>query len=337
MKILLISTTAFPVSSSSHYPTEKLIYQLAQGLQQRGHQVTVAATTESVVPEGVELLPTIPSVAAPTAQSDALAHRIVRDMFPAFDIIHDHSHFLYSYLYKANQPALPLCATLHGWQQFTTPPTRVLYPNFVCLSQKQAESYQLACGVNCRVVRPAVDINEFRFSAEKGDRLLFLSPIIPEKGALQAIDIARRAKVPLDVAGIDRFTPDVGYVHRCMDSCDGSQIKYWGQVDQGQRKRFLAEAKALIFPAVNEPFGLVGLEALASGTAIICLKGSGIEETVTRKTGFACGSYDEMVDAICRVDGIKPEDCRKRAEQFSLSTMASKYERLYHEACGEGW
>ena len=88
---------------------------------------------------------------------------------------------------------------------------------------------------------------------------------------------------------------------------------------------------------MNEPFGLCAVEAMACGTPVIATKDGAIPEIVEEgKVGFTCYSIDEMCEAVKRIDGIKPEDCRMHAEKFSREAMGENYLKLYKSILNNG-
>ncbi len=95
----------------------------------------------------------------------------------------------------------------------------------------------------------------------------------------------------------------------------------------------MQEAKALIFPSkMGEPAGLVAEESMSCGTPVIAFDDGAIKEyTIHGKTGFICNTIEEMVEAVKNIHTIRPEDCRKRAEELSRETMAKNYITLYEQ------
>jgi glycosyltransferase involved in cell wall biosynthesis len=219
-----------------------------------------------------------------------------------YDIIHDHSHLKYVYTHP-NAKRLNICSTLHNQVNFTTP------------------------------------LNQYDFNEYKSNRLLFLSRISRFKGAHEAITLAKQLHMPLDVAGEDVFVNDPPYVHSIMSSCTGDVV-YHGTVPDAIKKSLLSRARALILPLLwDEPFGLVAIEALASGTPVIALRRGAMPEIlIDGKTGFLCNTIQEMKDAIEKIDDIKPSDCRVNAERFTIEKMTENYVSMYRDILdGKEW
>jgi glycosyltransferase involved in cell wall biosynthesis len=115
-------------------------------------------------------------------------------------------------------------------------------------------------------------------------------------------------------------------------------IKFIGEVDDKEKAELLAGAKALIFPTNwEEPFGLVTIEALASGTPVITTNKGAMPEVITPDVGFRCNSFEEFQEAIKRIDEISPRKCRERVEKnFTAEIMAEKYIRAYEKIIQTG-
>ena len=116
------------------------------------------------------------------------------------------------------------------------------------------------------------------------------------------------------------------------------QIIYIGEVDNAQKKLWYSHAKATLFPIQwGEPFGLVLIESMACGTPVLAFnKGSVPEIVVHGKTGFVVDSIDSMIEAVKRIELIKPSVCRNHIKNnFSIASMAGKYSELYQEIVDE--
>lgn len=296
----------------------------------------MACPTESALPTGVEHLDIGPTryrfqqdwVAAEGKAYDLYKHRL-----GDFDLIHDHTWYAFPYLAKRENDALKLIHTHHGHLLWRTPPP-VLHPNLVAISQYMAASYSSTLGVNVRVVYNGVALEEYKFNSTRGERLLYVGRMVKFKQPHLAIDVAKRAGIPVDILGGDRFVDDLQYVARVKESCDGLQAHYVGEVPQDLKIRYLQRSRAIVIPSrMGEPFGLVAVEALATGRPVICLDDGALREIVTPSVGFVCANPDAMVRVL--KEGldlqISPEDCRHRAEEFSRTKMAEQYSRLYED------
>jgi len=186
-------------------------------------------------------------------------------------------------------------------------------------------------------VHNAIDVDTFPFQAEKGEDLLFLSRVAPEKGPHLAIEAARRLGRRLIIAGkVDRYDRDF-FEEVIRDQIDGEQIVFVGEADSKQKRELYRRAHCLLMPLTwDEPFGLVMPEAMACGTPVVALRrGSAAEIIDHGRTGFVVDSIDEMVEAIKDVPKIEPNACREHVRaRFSRAIMADRYVRVYEALLG---
>jgi len=200
---------------------------------------------------------------------------------------------------------------------------------------KSARTHMPAFGGSARFmghVYNAIDVDSFPFQAEKGDDLLFLSRISPDKGPVMAIDAAKRLGMRLIIAGkIDAY--DRRYYEEVVrDLIDGEQIVFFGEADATQKRELYRTAKCLLMPIQwEEPFGLVMPKAMACGTPVIATRRGSVPELVRHgETGFIVDTVEEMVEAVRAVGTIDPYRCRQHVRRnFSPAMMAEGYERIY--------
>ena len=179
-----------------------------------------------------------------------------------------------------------------------------------------------------------VNLNRLNFNQKKKNYLIWLGRSSPSKGAREAILAAKKAKTKLILAGrIDKNSVKaIEYFEKEIKPRLSKNIKYIGEINDSQKSRVLGEARALLCPLLwEEPFGLMMVEAMACGTPVIAFdRGSAREVVKQGKTGFIVSNVNEMVEAIKKIDQIKPNDCRKWVEDnFSVKKMVDNYERLY--------
>jgi glycosyltransferase involved in cell wall biosynthesis len=113
---------------------------------------------------------------------------------------------------------------------------------------------------------------------------------------------------------------------------DGEQIQYLGEVSHEEKVKLLGGATVTLFPITwREPFGLVMIESMASGTPVIGMGLGSVPEVIAHgKTGFVCHSLQKMIEVI--PDAIKLDrwTCREYVvSRFSVESMTSEYERAY--------
>src|SRR5205823_5930471 len=160
------------------------------------------------------------------------------------------------------------------------------------------------------------DAADFPYRAVAGDYLLFLGRLSPDKGAGRAIEAARKADVPLLLAGKMREPWERDYFEARVAPYLSDEIQYLGEVGHERKLELLAGARALLFPIRwNEPFGLVMLEALACGTPVLAFPEGAAPEVVDHgRTGFLCRDETEMAEAVGQLGELDRAACRAAVE-----------------------
>lgn len=177
------------------------------------------------------------------------------------------------------------------------------------------------------------DPEDFEFSAEKDDYFLYLGRVYEGKGVGIAIQVTEKIGAKLIIAG----QTDGSY------TSFPAHVEYIGYADVPTRKKLMSRAKASFVPSMYiEPFGGVQIENLFSGTPTITTDwGAFTENNPNRVTGFRCRTFDDFVTAAKNVDKINPHKCREFAEQFSLDSIAPRYEKFFQDIMnvytGDGW
>jgi len=113
--------------------------------------------------------------------------------------------------------------------------------------------------------------------------------------------------------------------------CKQVGAEYVGDVRGQDKAKLLAGARGLLFPAqVNEGFGLAMVEALLSGTPVICSNSGACPELIPDDVGFVCGTEADYLNAIGHVDCISPQRCRDVAiKRYHYRQMCTGYLREY--------
>jgi glycosyltransferase involved in cell wall biosynthesis len=202
----------------------------------------------------------------------------------------------------------------------------------VAVSSFQAQIY--TDRPNVELIPHGIETDAFPFG-EGGDYLLFLGRMIADKGPAEAIEIARRARMPLVLAG----PAEDGFDEAVAPQIDGRQITYVGRVEPAERDELLASAAALVYPLRHpEPFGLVVIEAMACGTPVLGTAMGAVPELVEDGlTGYLADSWDELVELLPRALELDRGAIRERTvERFDFRRMVDRHEQLYrrlvHEA-----
>jgi len=194
---------------------------------------------------------------------------------------------------------------------------------------------------NWRVVYNGVRLELYDFQPYAGPDapLVFLGRIEEIKGPHLAIEIARQAGRPLLIAGNIPAEHQGWFDRTVAPAIDGERVRYLGPVNDREKNALLGRAAALLMPVLwEEPFGIVMAEALACGTPVIGLARGAVAEVVDNgRTGFVCGSVDEMVAAVANLPTIDRAACRKTAElRFSDRVLVDSFEAIYREMLAAG-
>ena len=179
-----------------------------------------------------------------------------------------------------------------------------------------------------------IDLDEWPFQDEKDDGLLFLGRIDPDKGPHRAIEAARRAGRRLALAGPVQPEGEEFFTGEVEPHLDDDHVRYLGPLGADDKRQALARAGGLLMPIEwPEPFGLVMIEALATGTPVIAFdRGAAAEIVVDGENGFLVPDVDGMVTAIDRLHEIDPHTCRRSVERFDVATVCAAYEDVYADA-----
>jgi glycosyltransferase involved in cell wall biosynthesis len=234
----------------------------------------------------------------------------------------------------------PTVHTLHG---IFTPDNEKMFIHahkqpYVSISHAQREP---RLGLNCvATVYNGIDLSTYTYFPQPSDPpyLVFLGRISPEKGTHHAIEIAKRSGWHLKIAGkVDRVDVDY-YENEIKPHIDGEQIVYLGEANHTQKNILMGNAYATLFPITwREPFGLVMVESMASGTPVIAIEMGSTREVIAHgKTGLLCKDIDECVAAIDQVAGLSRQACRDHVEaNFSVRRMADGYLEVYQKLLAE--
>jgi glycosyltransferase involved in cell wall biosynthesis len=249
----------------------------------------------------------------------------------AFDVVHSHLHV--HALGHSRMIPCPLVSTLHGsaWVR-AAHPMFFAYRDQPYVSISDAERTMLPELNYVATVYNGVRMADFPLETKKDDYLLFAGRLAPEKGPAEAVEIARRSGRRLLIAGMIEPQHEDYFNERVKRYVDGKQIDYLGLLSQSELAPVYRKAAAVLF-FINwcEPFGLVAVEAQASGTPLIATRFGALPEIVRDgNSGFLVDTVDDAVRATERVGGIEPVACRANVEtRFSAAAMAKGYERVY--------
>jgi glycosyltransferase involved in cell wall biosynthesis len=206
---------------------------------------------------------------------------------------------------------------------------------FVCISDFQKNKEPLK---KVRTIHHGIDLSSYRLQTKKAGYLSFLGRIAPVKGLHNAIEIAKRSGIPLKIAGEVQPVFREYFEYCIRPHLDGKHIEYLGEADLALKDELLGNSEALLFPIEwDEPFGLVMVEAMATGTPVIAFPGGSVAEIVRDGiSGFLCSDVAAAVARVRELQTIKPAAVRAYAQQnFSVERMVQDYLSLYREVFEE--
>jgi len=340
VRIAEIAPPWFTVPPASYGGIELVVSQLTDRLVLRGHDVTLFASGGShTKAELVTPLLDPPDPALVTnAWYDAFhafcAYAAIDDQF---EVIHDHSGIVGPALGALGERA-PVVHTLHGpW----TEPSRRFYQavadrvHLVAISAAQR-----ADNPNIRyagIVHNGIDVNLYPYVDDKDDFLVYIGRSNPDKGPTIAIEVARRAGLPLAMV-VKRTEPfERTYWDEIVAPLLHDEVEVYEGITHEQKVDLLGRARAMVFPIQwPEPFGLVMVEAMACGTPVVaCPAGAAVELVDEGVTGYLRVSIEDLTHAVGMVDSCSPAACRQRVqEHFSADAMVLAYEHIYASLAG---
>lgn len=353
MKVGIIAPPFIAIPPPGYGGTELVIYNLVEGLTRQGNEIILFANYLSRT-SAKTFLPYLEnetldfSLFSPLPEkqiASELGAKYAQSMsaYLGADIIHDHT-------LSNSVIDFPAVHTLHGPGTEGSVKQCVKLsknPNnhFVSISKRQQEMYlTISKDINfAGTVYNSIDTAKISWTKDKEDFFLFVGRINWEKGPALAIRVAANNKIPLVmvVKMSEQFEKEffAQEIQPLLDEFSKSlTLKLYEEPPQDFKFELYRKAKCTLFTSQwEEPFGLVMIESMASGTPVIALRrGAAPEVIIDGKTGFVVDTEEEMFEAAKNIGKIKPEDCRKHVEEnFSLEKMADEYLKIYKNIIGE--
>ncbi len=320
--------------------TERVVSYLTEELVRRGHDVTLFASGDSKTsarleigyPQGLRL------AGLSHVAMDGLGFHFpvmskVFDTADQFDVIHAHLDY-WSFTFS-RMISTPTVSTMHGRLDIEQiHPIYHQYEDLPLISISNAQRRPLPSMNWVATVHHGLPRDLLRFNPKGGNYLAFLGRISPEKRPDLAIEVARRAGIPLKIAAKVDEVDRVYFERVVKPKLDGRNVEYIGEITDQEKSEFLGNALALLFTIDwPEPFGLVMIESLACGTPVIARPCGSVPEVMRDGvTGFIASEADELVAAVKKVDRLSRETCRAEFERrFTAEVMADNYERIYRK------
>jgi len=346
MKVAMLAPCWYSVPPAGYGGIETIVHLLTEELIARGDAVTLysvgssrsRAAVRAYYPEEQYSFLGNPDQVVVESAHALFAYRDIA--VGDFDIVHDHAGHVGAALAAALEGA-PVLHTVHGAFNTVNRPLYRLLGESARLHFNAISDYQRRQAPELPFVgrvHNAIDPSLYPLVRGRREYLLEISRICREKGQHLAIALARRAGLPLKLAGKVENTP-AGRLYFAEEIKPqlGGPIEYVGEVNLAQKVELLTHARAFIFPVHwDEPFGLVTIEALASGTPVIAMPQGALPEIIRDGIeGFLVKDLDGMVKALERLDQIDPVRCRRRVEEaFSPPVMTDGYQELYQRVLG---
>ncbi len=343
LRVAVLSPPWIPVPPPGYGGIEAVIDLLCRALVRRGHDVTLfaapgstsAATVVSCLdephPEDIERsLFEADHVARAFAAIEAGLPRGRR-----YDVVHDHCGF--TAVAMADRLEVPVVHTLHG--PIRDIDCRAFYDHHghkvsaVALSEDQAGEAPPGLVIDAVIPNP-IDVGAWPLVSEKEDFLLWVGRMTAGKGPHRALEVACRCGADLVLAGPVQPGQEEYFAAAVEPHLGRPGVSYVGEVGGRRKAELFGRARALLMPIRwPEPFGMVMVEALATGTPVIAFPEGAAPEIVEHGcNGFLVADEEEMAAAVGELDSIEARRCRESAERFDADRIACRYEEVYRRA-----
>ncbi len=354
MKIAHIAPPWITIPPKNYGGTEIVLYNLIEEQVAHGHDVTLFAPGDART--SARLISFFPHALIDAGVPWQGHLKAYYHLYKAveyikdhdFDIVHTHlssSADMYLFPLTAHL-AIPHVMTLHSHFPFDRVQSwtgdaddcymewALSVPMIVISEHARAERTLLLNVVG--VVHHGLPLAHFQPTVKQPERFfVWLGRFVPEKGPHLAIEAAKKAGVPIVLAGtIDQHMQEsVDYFEQVIKPhLNHQQVKYIGPVDMEQKLDLLSRARGLLNPIQwEEPFGMVMIEAMAVGCPVIAFaRGAAPEIVADGRSGFLVHDVNEMAQCISRIDELDRMVVQAHAEHnFTAQAMAEKYTKVY--------
>jgi glycosyltransferase involved in cell wall biosynthesis len=340
MRIAQVAPLHHSVPPQYYGGVERDVSYLTEELVRRGHDVTLFASGDSIT--RAKLVPPCPRCFDEhpgdlMARYVLMLEQVVRRA-EEFDVVHYHIEYLHFPLSRRQRFA-----------HVTTPHKRLDIPDLIPIYQEFRDMPVVSISAAQRepvlwanwqaTVYLGLPRDLYRFRPQPGSYLAFLGRCSAVKGVDTAIEIAKRAGIPLKIAARVGL-PEQPYFEAVVKPLlRDPLVEFVGEIGDREKDEFLGNAYGLLFPiAWPEPFGLVMIEAMACGTPVIAYRRGAVPEVVEDGgTGFIVSELQGAVDAVKRISEVRRERCRAVFEQrFTARRMTDEYLQVYERliSCG---
>ena len=338
MRIAQISPLYESVPPKLYGGTERIVYYLTEELVRLGHHVTLFASgdskTSAELVAACEKATRLDSVCKdPIARHVLMIEQVIKRAAD-FDIIHSHIEYLPLPAFRSL--LVPVLTSIHS--RLDVPEVQDVYREFVdapLVSVSDAQRAPIPWANWRATVHHGIPVDLYSPEYSDGKYLAFLGRFSPEKGPVDAIQIALAAGLPLKMAAKVDLDNKHYFESHVAPLIEGNRaIENIGEINERGKQEFLSGARALLMPICwPEPFGLVAIEAMACGTPVIAFRHGAAPEIIEEGvTGFVVGTVDEATAALDRVSMLDRRRVRKAFEQRFVSTrMADNYLTAYRD------
>jgi len=339
LRIAQVAGPFEPVPPRGYGGTERVIDALVRELIDRGHEVTTYAAGDSDVPG--KLVATVPHALRPAGFDEdgsgfllETAMRVLDDA-SQYDLIH--SHVEWSSLWLSRATATPTVYTFHGRldRTWTAGLLQRTHGSLVAISEHQAATHP---GVDwAAVVHNGLDLTSLAWRREGGQDLCFVGRVAPEKGVIDAIEVAARAGRHLRIAAkVGPLPEEQDYFENVFKpAMRGHDVEFLGELSDDDRGQLVSESWASLVTGVwPEPFGLVVIESLAAGTPVLGRRVGALPEIIREGVdGFFGDDPENLAFFVERIGTLDRKAIRESVvDRFSAKRMADSYEDVYVRA-----
>jgi glycosyltransferase involved in cell wall biosynthesis len=332
LRIGIIAPPFIPVPPQEYGGTELFIADLANALEAQGVRVVLYTNGESTINVEKKFLfreSQWPLKDNDYAELKEMEHTTwaFKDAAASCDLLHLNSTIG---LTCSRLSSLPIVYTLHHPtdRRLSEAYSRLPDVQYVCISNDQRSRENLP---KITTIHHGIDLSKYTLRTEKEHYLSFIGRIAPIKGTHLAIEIAKRAGIPLKMAGEIQPAYRGYFEAKVKPHIDGKFVEYIGPANLAAKNELLGNSLAMLFPITwHEPFGLVMVEAMACGTPVLALRAGSVPEIVKDGiSGYVSRTVGGLVKRAKNLE-LSPASVRAYAEEhFSKERMALDYKVLY--------
>jgi glycosyltransferase involved in cell wall biosynthesis len=339
MKIAMIAEPYVPIPPLKYGGTERVIYHLIKGLQERGHEVTLLASGDSQI--DCKIIPICDksfffgkttseqkAVDKKAKQVKITTKKILHSLKNEVDIIHSHGFDLIDFEDFPNVTTLHSTIKLDEMEYYEKRQNL----NFVSISENQQHTFPTLkyMGIAYNGLDPA----EFRFEPNPQDYLCFIGRFDRDKNPGAAIQLALKLNMKLKMAGKLDFKGEEYFKEEIEPYLDHPLIEFLGEIGLSEKVDLLSNAKCNLHPTgFREPFGLTVMEAAYCGTPTLAVQRGSMQELIEEgRTGLLVEDFEEGYHSIEECFMMDREYISQRAKLlFNYQTMAKQYELAYEK------